>query len=325
MSTELHDSVALVTGGGRGLGRVIAQALAGAGAAVGVLGRSAGDLAGTVRLIEAAGGVAAAVCADVCDERAAARAVAELRGRLGPVDVLVNNAGICGPIGPLWEIAQDEWWRTIEVNLGGVFACTRLVLPDMLAHRRGRIVNLTSQAGIFRWPGVSAYAVAKSAVVKLTENLAAEVRREGVSVFSCHPGVQPIGLTEAALAADAAPGSPTALVAGWLRRELAEGRAAEPSRAAKLVVQLASGRGDSLSGRHLSVHDDLDLLLERVDEIRRDDLCTLRLRELRPAAHRRDRPERSVAEGSQRSHVDGPPQLAAVLPGAPARGDAGRG
>jgi len=280
----LAGSVALVTGGGRGLGRLIAAALSDAGAAVGVLGRSEGDLAGTVRMIEAAGGMAAYACADVCDEQATAEAVDELRRRLGPVDVLVNNAGICGPIGPLWEIAPDEWWRTIEVNLRGAFTCTRLVLPDMLARRRGRIVNLTSNAGVFRWPSVSAYAVAKGAVVMLTENLAAELRREGVSVFSFHPGVQPIGLTEAALAADAAPESPAGRVASWLRRELDEGRGAEPERAVRVIVQLASGRGDSLSGRHLSVHDDLDLLLERAEEIDREDLCTLRLRELPPAA-----------------------------------------
>jgi NAD(P)-dependent dehydrogenase (short-subunit alcohol dehydrogenase family) len=283
-AAPLQGSVALVTGGGRGLGRVTAQALAGAGAAVGVLGRSPDDLADTVHAIEAAGGVAADACADVSDDRAAAQAMGDLRRRLGPVDVLVNNAGICGPIGPLGSVPPGEWWRTIEINLGGVFACTRLVLPNMLARRRGRIVNLTSHAGVFRWPGVSAYAVAKSAVIKLTENLAAEVRREGVSVFSFHPGVQPIGLTEAALAADGTPDSHEARVADWLRRELAEGRGADPDRAAQVVVQLAAGRGDSLSGRHLSVHDDLDLLLERLEDIRRDDLCTLRLREFRPGA-----------------------------------------
>ena len=284
--TPLHGSVALVTGGGRGLGRVIAQALARAGAAVGVLGRSGSELAETVHQIEAAGGVAAAACADVTDERATAAAVGELRRRLGTVDVLVNNAGICGPIGPLWTVPADEWRRTIEINLGGVFTCTRLVLPDMLARRRGRIVNLTSNAGVFRWPGVSAYAVAKGAVVKLTENLAAEVRRERISVFSFHPGVQPIGLTEAALATDAPPDSPERRVADWLRRELAEGRGAEPHRAAQLVVRLASGHGDSLSGRHISVHDDLDVLLDRLEDIRRDDLCTLRLRPLHSTARR---------------------------------------
>jgi NAD(P)-dependent dehydrogenase (short-subunit alcohol dehydrogenase family) len=285
MSAELKGSVALVTGGGRGLGRVIAEALAGAGAAVGIIGRSPDTLAETVRAIERAGGVAAAACADVTDEPSIAVAVDELRRRLGPVDVLVNNAGVCGPIGPLWTAPADEWWRTIEINLRGVVACTRLVLPDMIARGRGRILNVTSHAGVFRWPGVSAYAVAKSAVIKLTENLAAELRRDGVSVLSVHPGLQPIGLTEAALASDVPPGSAEGRVADWLRGELDQGRGADPDRAAGLIVRLASGRGDGLSGRHLSVHDDLDVLIERLEEIRREDLCTLRLREapLRPA------------------------------------------
>jgi NAD(P)-dependent dehydrogenase (short-subunit alcohol dehydrogenase family) len=280
----LRASVALVTGGGRGLGRVLAQALAAAGAAVGVMGRSPHDLAETVRLIEAAGGVAAAAAADVTDERATGEAVEALRRRLGPADVLINNAGINGPIGPTWEVPSDEWWRTLEVNLRGVLVCTRLVLPDMLARGRGRIVNVTSNAGVFRWPGVSAYSVSKAAVVKLTENLAIEVRDTGVSVFSFHPGLLPIGLSEAVLAPDVPADSPAGRVAGWARREFAEGRGADPGRAAELVVQLASGRGDSLSGRHLSVDDDLELLLGRVDEIRRDDLCTLRVRDLRARA-----------------------------------------
>jgi NAD(P)-dependent dehydrogenase (short-subunit alcohol dehydrogenase family) len=281
---RLEGSVAVVTGGGRGLGRLLAETLAGAGAAVGVIGRSADDLDETVRLIEAAGGVAAGARADVTDEPATAEAVAELRRRLGPADVLINNAGINGPIGPAWEVPSDEWWRTLEVNLRGLLACTRLVLPDMLARHRGRIVNLTSNAGVFRWPGVSAYSVSKAAVVKLSENLAVELRHEGVSVFSFHPGLLPIGLSQAVLAADFPPDSPEGRVAGWARRQFAEGRGADPDRAAELVVQLAAGRGDRLSGRHLSVDDDLEFLLGRVDDIRRHDLCTLRVREVRPGA-----------------------------------------
>jgi NAD(P)-dependent dehydrogenase (short-subunit alcohol dehydrogenase family) len=279
----LQGSVALVTGGGRGLGRLLAEVLAGAGAAVGVIGRSAEDLDETVRLIEAAGGVAAGARADVTDEPATAEAVGELHQRLGPADVLINNAGINGPIGPTWEVASDEWWRTLEVNLRGLLACTRLVLPEMLARRRGRIVNFTSNAGVFRWPGVSAYSVSKAAVVKLSENLAVEVRGTGVSVFSFHPGLLPIGLSQAVLAADVPPDSPEGRIARWARREFAEGRGADPGAAAELVVQLASGRGDSLSGRHIAVHDDLDLLLERLQDIHRDDLYTLRVRELQPA------------------------------------------
>ena len=92
----------------------------------------------------------------------------------------------------------------MEVNLGGILRCTQLVLPEMVARRRGRILNLTSQAGSHRWPLVSAYSVSKAAVVKLTENLAHETSRYGVSVFSVHPGLLPIGLGETGLP-DAAP------------------------------------------------------------------------------------------------------------------------
>ncbi len=161
----LAGSVAVVTGGGRGIGRVLALALAGAGAAVGLIARSPDQLAESVQLIEAAGGVAAAASADLSDPEAAATAVDKLRHEFGPVDLLVNNAGISGPIGPGWEVPEQDWWRTIEVNLRSVDLCSRLVLPEMVARRRGRIVNVTSQAGVFRWPLASAYSVSKAAVV----------------------------------------------------------------------------------------------------------------------------------------------------------------
>lgn len=279
---DLRGKVVLVTGGGRGLGRVMAKSLAAAGASVGLVARSPDQLDETVRLVEDSGGVAIAVPADVTDERSMAEAIALFHGRLGPVDVLVNNAGVGGPIGRLWEVDADEWWRTVEINLKGVFSCTRLVLPDMLARRRGRIINVTSEAGVYRWPKVSAYAVSKSAVVKFSENLAAETRNEGIVVLSVHPGLQAIGLTEAVLSDEAIPESPQAEVARWLHKELTGKRAASPERAGELIVRLAAGRGDALSGRHLSVHDDLDVLVERLDDIRRDDLCTLRLREVTP-------------------------------------------
>ncbi len=277
---SLAGSVALVTGGGRGIGRVLARALAGVGAAVGLVARSADQLAESVELIEAAGGVAAAATADVTDGDALSSALDELRRQLGPVDLLVNNAGICGPVGDAWDVDPDAWWRTIDVNLRSVFLCSRLVLPDMVARRSGRIVNMTSRAGVYRWPQVSAYSVSKAAVVKFTENLALETRRAGVSVFSVHPGITPIGLSEAALANSAPPGSREAKVHAWIRQELEDGRGADPSWAAELVLRLAAGHADELSGRHLCVDDDLDTLLAGIDEVQRQDLYHLRVGEL---------------------------------------------
>jgi NAD(P)-dependent dehydrogenase (short-subunit alcohol dehydrogenase family) len=274
---DLRGRVALVTGGGRGVGRLLARTLAEAGAAVALIARSSDELATTVDQIQDAGGVAVAASADVTDETAVTAALAQLRAQLGPVDVLINNAGINGPMGVLWETEQAEWWRTLEVNLGGAFVLTRMLLPDMIDAGRGHIINLTSNAGVYRWPLMSAYVTSKAALIKLTETLAAETVKHGVSVFSVDPGLLPIGLSDAALMSTAQPDTPEGRVFGWIRGQLNTGRGADPARAAQLILELASGRGDCLSGRHLTVADDLDTLLGRSDEIRRGDLHTLRL------------------------------------------------
>jgi NAD(P)-dependent dehydrogenase (short-subunit alcohol dehydrogenase family) len=266
----LAGSVAVVTGGGRGIGRVLALALAGAGAAVGLIARSSDQLAESVELVEAAGGVAAAASADLGDPGAASTAVDKVRHELGPVDILVNNAGISGPAGPAWEVPERDWWRTVEL-------CSRLVLPEMVARRRGRIVNVTSQAGVFRWPLASAYSVSKAAVVKFTENLGVETRRHGISVFSVHPGILAIGLGKAALTSSAPADSAQGRLRDWGRQETAAGRGAQPHQIAELLLRIATGEADRLSGRHLSVHDDLDMLLNRAEDVLRDDLYVLRL------------------------------------------------
>jgi NAD(P)-dependent dehydrogenase (short-subunit alcohol dehydrogenase family) len=276
----LAGSVALVTGGGRGVGRVLALALAGAGARVGLIARSPDQLAESLRLIEAAGGAAVAACADLSDPAGAATAVDKLRHELGPVDLLVNNAGVSGPVGPAWEVSEQDWWHAVEINLRSVTLCSRLVLPEMVARHCGRIVNLTSQAGVFRWPMVSAYSVSKAAVIKLTENLSYETKRYGIAVFSVHPGILPIGLSEPALASTAPSDSPLGRMREWVGNELAEGRGAQPDQIARLLLRIATGELDRLSGRHLSVHDDLDAVLTRTNDVVHGDLYVLRRREL---------------------------------------------
>jgi NAD(P)-dependent dehydrogenase (short-subunit alcohol dehydrogenase family) len=282
----LAGQVALVTGASRGLGRVIAGALADAGAAVGLVARSAGPLTQARRHLVAAGGTAVAVTADVTDADALGAAIEQVSCQLGPVDVLVNNAGVVGPAGALWQVGPGDWWRAMEVNVRSVLACTRLVLPSMLARRHGRIVNITSSAGAYRWPLASAYSVSKAAVIKLTENLAVELKGTGVTVFSAHPGLLPIGLSEPALAGRAPEDPAAAKLNSWVRRELEQGRGAEPEAAARLVLRLAAGEYDGLSGRHLTVHDDLDALIERVLQPGHRDLYLLRRSELNGIGHR---------------------------------------
>jgi acyl-CoA synthetase (AMP-forming)/AMP-acid ligase II/NAD(P)-dependent dehydrogenase (short-subunit alcohol dehydrogenase family) len=275
---ELSGTVVLVTGAGRGLGRVLAARLARAGASVGLLARSADELAATAGLIARDGGTAAIAVTDVTDQDATAIALKQLREQLGAATVLVNNAGVTGPMGPMWDVDADQWWRAIEINLGGAVTVARLALPGMTTAGQGRIINVTSNAGIYRWPLVSAYAASKAALVKLTETLAEETRGHGVAVFSVDPGILPIGFGELALSSTAGPATAEGRVAGWVRGQLAAGRGTDPDRAADLVLALASGRADRLSGRHLTPADNPDAMLADIERIEREDLHTLRLR-----------------------------------------------
>src|ERR1700690_360026 len=132
-AVNLKGQVAIVTGGGRGIGRTMAHRLAAAGAAVAVVGRSMPHLEENVLRIQRMGGQATAIVADVTDRAAIERVVYETEQRLGAVDVLVNNAAVAETAGPISNIDPDAWWREVEVNLRGPFLCARAVLPGMLA------------------------------------------------------------------------------------------------------------------------------------------------------------------------------------------------
>jgi NAD(P)-dependent dehydrogenase (short-subunit alcohol dehydrogenase family) len=244
-----------------------------------VVARSADTLDETVALIDGVGERAFAAIADVTDQAAVEHAFASIEQHFGPIDLLVNNAGTSGPVAPLWEADPEQWWAAIETNFRGTFLCCWAVLPGLVARKAGRIVNVTSNAGIYRWPYLSAYATSKAAVIKLTENLAVETKKHGVKLFSINPGMLRAGMTESLLAAPVPPESPVGLVAAWFKQEMDAGREVPLERGAALITLVASGRADALSGRYFSVYDDLDELVGRAASIRRDDLYTLRLRE----------------------------------------------
>ncbi len=269
---RLDGQVAIVTGGGRGLGRAIAVALSASGSAVAVCARSEDQLAETVRQIAGQGGSALAIPADVSDRRAVERMVERVAQELGPIDLLVNNAGVGGPVGPLAQTDPDEWWQNLEINLRGPLYCSHAVLPAMIARGRGRIVNVASDAGFQAFPMVSAYSVSKAALYRLTENLAAETAGLGIRVFAIYPGLVYTDMVETALHC----GEPS--VEGLFRRLLDEGDDLPPERAAEMVVFLASGQGDVLSGRFFGARDDERALVGRADEIRERDLYMLRQR-----------------------------------------------
>jgi len=274
MAYELAGQVAIVTGGGRGFGQAIAKGLAAAGAAVSVTARTASQLAETVAQIEAAGGRAVAVPADVTVQADVDRVVAETEARLGPVDLLVNNAALSEPVGPLWEIDPDVWQRTLDVNLMGAVRCAHAVMKGMVAPRRsrgGRIVNVSSGAGVFAGPYDSAYRVSKTALIRLTEIMALEGAPHGISVFTIHPGVLSTTMHHSATKTEAG--------RKYLPHfaEMAERGASDPKLAADCCVFLAAGTGDGLSGRYFSATEDYAALARRAAEIREGNLQVLRL------------------------------------------------
>jgi NAD(P)-dependent dehydrogenase (short-subunit alcohol dehydrogenase family) len=264
-------TVAVVTGAGRGLGRAFAQALA-ADHDVALVARSADELAETQVLIERVGGRAVPFAADVTDARAVDLAFAGIERVLGPVDLLVNNAGALGPLGPFAESAVADWWRALEVNLLGQARCAHRVLGGMIARRRGCIINIASGGGAVMRPYFSAYITSKTALIRFSECLAAEVKPQGIAVFAMGPGTVRTAMSEHSLNS---PEGRTWLP--WFRDIFDQSRDLPAERPAQLLLALASGRFDALSGCFVRPEDDLAHLLSAAAKVEAEKLLTLQV------------------------------------------------
>jgi NAD(P)-dependent dehydrogenase (short-subunit alcohol dehydrogenase family) len=237
-----------------------------------VVARSADQLVATVNSIREASGQATTLPADVTDQRALEHVADEVERQLGPVTLLVNNAAVVSPLGPMWEGDADEWWRTLEVNLRGPMLGIRAVVPRMVQRRQGRIVNLASGAALNAIAYGSAYVVSKTALVRLTENLALEVKEHGITAFALDPGNVRTDMTEYLMESLAGK-----RWAPWFRSIFDEGQDVSPALIAHLIHRIAAGHADALTGCFISVFDDLDTLVERVQGDTSEDLHTLRL------------------------------------------------
>jgi len=250
---DLTGQVALVTGGGRGIGAGIARELAGAGARVAVAARTREQVEEVAREI-----VGVPLEVDVTDRAAVERMVVDAERELGPIDLLVANAGIGGPDGPTWEVDPDDWWRVLEVNVLGVHLSCLAVIPGMLDRGDGRIVITGSGAAYLPGARSTPYPSSKAAVCRYGETLANELAGR-IPVFVISPG-----LVKTEMTGDNFPDD-----APWTPPELAP----------RLVHVLSSGRADALAGRYLHAeHDDIEDLIRRADEIGANDLNAIRLR-----------------------------------------------
>lgn len=270
-SGGLAGQVAIVTGGGRGVGLGVVETLAEAGMSVAVVGRSEREIERAAGAARRGGAAAVAITTDVTSSSGVQRMVDDVLARFGSIDLLVNNAGRAQAVGQPWETDPENWWTDVEVNLRGTFLCARAVLPSMVERGCGRIVNVVTLAAIGPFPYASAYASAKAAVLHLTESLAAATHAHGVSVFAISPGLVRTNLLDDL--ANSAEGR------RWLP-EL-QARPAEdyvsPAAAGHLVAGIASGRADRLSGRFIHVSDDLGELIAGADDIIENDRRVLRM------------------------------------------------
>lgn len=251
---RLEGKIAVVTGGGRGIGRAIARQFAREGAAVLVTARTEAEIRKVAVEISASGGKTAFVAADVSRETDCRQILAAAEGQLGPVSILVNNAGDYGPVKPVEEISPEEWDRVIAVHLRGAFLLTRLVLPGMYARKSGVILNISSLSAKAAFAWGAPYAAAKAGMLGLTRVTAAEGARRGVRVNAICPGP----VTETKMSKDLGQalaerlGIHPEIQLKQFLESILQGRGQTADEIAAVAVFLASDQASAITGQSLN-------------------------------------------------------------------------
>lgn len=240
----VHGRRALVTGGSKGIGAEVAVVLAEAGADVAIVGREPAGLAETAAAVRAAGRTCHVISADLRSAEDSLRAANEALALFGTVDILVNNAGIAR-IEPLLELTLDDWEETQAVNLRAPWIFARALAPAMIAQGAGKIINISSQAGVVALEGHGAYCASKGGLNMLTKVMAAEWSRYNIQVNAVCPTVilTPLGT---AVWGDPAKGDP-------MRAKIPLGRFGEPREVADLVLFLAAPASDLITGEAILI------------------------------------------------------------------------
>lgn len=271
---KLQDKVAIITGGSRGIGRAVARVFLREGAVAVLAARNTSELDKTVEELRNGGGTkVAGIRADVSNMEDVRNLFNKTLELYGTVDILVNAAGVQPPIGPFAESDVDEWTSNIRVNLFGTVLCCKHVLPAMISKKRGKIINFSGGGATSSRPYFSAYACAKTAVVKFTEVLAEEVRERGIHVNAVAPGAVNTRMLDEIIEAGEKAGSKEWQEA--LQRRDTGGTS--PQAPADLVLFLASDASDGITGKLISAPWDPWQDAEFCRRLREDrDLGTLR-------------------------------------------------
>lgn len=237
----------LITGGAKELGRAFSEVLGAQGHQLVITGRDEKALDAAEAELKARGVDVSAHVADLGDPDATPKLIESLGG----IDVLVNNGALGGPVGPTWQVDENEWWHTFEVNLRGTAFAANAAIRTMTS---GRIINVVSNAGVHRWPYVTAYSVSKAAVIKLTENLAVELKHRPIAVLSYDPGMVDVGLMHrgATMESD---DPDQRRISQWARSQRDTGRFTPLEQSVDLLARIVSGEFDHRSGGLITPQD----------------------------------------------------------------------
>jgi NAD(P)-dependent dehydrogenase (short-subunit alcohol dehydrogenase family) len=270
---KLRNKVSIVTGGSMGVGKGIANGLAQEGSHLVLVARNRPELEVAQKELRKHGTEVEIFPADVTSEERIKSMVSLTLEQFGTIDVLVNCAGIYGPIGFVTEIDTQRWLDAINVNLGGTFISIKAVLPTMIKNKKGKIINLSGGGAAAPFPRFTAYSSSKAAVVRLTESLAQEVSEFNIDINAIAPGGVNTRLLDQALVAGEAAGKD--FMAKVIKQKTEGGVA--PERVAELAVFLASSESDGLSGKFISLlWDNWRQSPQYLNEIMSTDVYTLR-------------------------------------------------
>lgn len=270
---KLKDKVAIITGAGRGIGRGIVDAFAKEGARLVLVSRTLSQVEEAAQEARNLGADAIALTVDVADTDDVQRMVEQARNRFSRIDILVNNAAILGPVGPLQANDMRHWAETMRINVTGLALCCHAVLPAMIEQGGGKIINLSGAGVTQPSETLSAYGTSKAAVIRFTETLAIEMRQHDIFVNALGPGQIDTTLLDPMASDDS-------MIAPEMQshvRNTKSGRGASLESAVALAVWLASSDSDGLSGRMVSsTQDGWQNLASRIPEIMESDRYTLR-------------------------------------------------
>lgn len=269
----LKGKIAIITGGSRGIGKGIASAFAKEGSHLVLTSRTVSELEAAKGELESYGTRIEVFATDVSKPEGAKDLVDFTLEKFTTIDVLVNCAGIYGPIGFVTDIDTEKWIEAIHINLCGTFLCIRAVLPTMIKNKRGKIINLSGGGAASPFPRFSAYSASKAAVVRLTETLAEEVKEYNIDINAIAPGAVNTRLLDEVLEAGEAAGKD--FLAKAIKQN--EEGGVPPEKVAELAIFLASSKSNGLTGKLISLlWDNWRGFPQRLDKIMSSDIYTMR-------------------------------------------------